>query len=77
MPSSMERVVDGKYGKVRQFTCYTCGFSGQSGWTEEDAEAEYAAAYGPPMGEERETICDSCHKKFTEWFKQNRKGIDN
>lgn len=58
------------------FTCYKCGYTGPSGWTDEEAEAEYEQLYGKHLGEEREVLCDKCHKLFQEWLSKNKGVLD-
>lgn len=45
---------------ARQVTCGQCGDTFESGWTEEEAEAEAVAAFGA-MPADPVLVCDECY----------------
>ena len=50
---------------VRMFTCDMCGGTFEQGWTDEEAEAEYAGSFNelsPEQKEDRGEVCDDCYK---------------
>ena len=44
-----------------------------SGWTEEEAKAEYESIFGPNMGEEMAVLCDDCDVIFKDWYRKGGK----
>jgi hypothetical protein len=53
------------------FTCVNCNGTFPKGWSDEDAEADYAALWGQHMGEPRVTLCEECDREFKAWLKEN------
>jgi hypothetical protein len=45
---------------ARTFTCHGCGGVFEFAWTDEEAEAESRALFGPLATEELAVICDDC-----------------
>lgn len=58
---------------VRKFTCDMCKETYTSGWTEEEAKAEYESIFGPNMGEEMAVLCDDCDVIFKDWYRKGGK----
>lgn len=52
-----------------EYHCAHCGGVFTKGWSDEEAEAEYATTFStdPHFHEPREVVCDDCYKEFTEW----------
>ena len=48
-----------------EFTCALCGGTFPYLWTEEEAQAEYAALFPEEPIEEQEVVCDDCYALVT------------
>ena len=47
------------------FTCDNCGRTFETDWTDEEAKAEYEAAFGKPFDPETAVVvCDDCFKRL-------------
>jgi DNA-directed RNA polymerase subunit RPC12/RpoP len=48
------------------YTCAACGEEFENGWTDEEAEAEYQAAFtgDAEAGAPKDTVCDDCYHKI-------------
>ena len=55
-------------GLMAQFTCAVCHetFERDPEWTQEQAEQEYASAFGG-IEDERDVVCDDCYAKIMDW----------
>jgi DNA-directed RNA polymerase subunit RPC12/RpoP len=56
----------------KTYTCAHCGGTFESGWSDEDANAEALENWGVTDASRRDDmaeICDDCHAEFTEWLK--------
>lgn len=52
------------------FTCAHCGWTGEKGWSDEEAEAEAAQNFGDLEPDDRVLICDDCYRvmvKLADW----------
>jgi len=55
------------------FTCTHCGWTGQSGWTQDDAKKESDELWGDLTNEETVTLCDDCFESLmTKMAKANQ-----
>jgi hypothetical protein len=46
------------------YTCDRCGETYEKGWTDEEADAEYAANFPGLADEPRSVICEDCYQAF-------------
>lgn len=48
--------------KAETYTCAHCGWTGEKGWSDEEAEAEAQQNFGGPLDpDDRAIICDDCY----------------
>jgi len=53
---------------MRLFKCDNCKQLYKSGWTEEEAQAEYDGSLWNVPSEPTGTLCNDCFEFFKEWF---------
>ena len=62
------RIITVDVRPVSDFTCALCHGTFEEGWTDEEALAEYNAAFTEEeRAEPREIVCDDCYKKIMKW----------
>jgi ssDNA-binding Zn-finger/Zn-ribbon topoisomerase 1 len=62
-----------------EYTCDKCGEAFVSGWSDEEASAEFEENF-PETADEEETavLCDDCYKAFMQWLEtQDREALRN
>lgn len=62
---------------LRGFVCASCGRSCVTGWSDTDANTEYAERYGQDAvdtdgnpTEPTESVCDDCYPKILAWCRE-------
>ena len=56
------------------YTCDACGGTFESGWTEEESQAEYSIEFPKEKaaGVERAVVCEECYQRLMKRFTADR-----
>lgn len=52
------------------YTCSACGETYEKGWTDEEADAEYAEEFNGYTGP-CEIVCDDCYQAVMKWVREH------
>jgi DNA-directed RNA polymerase subunit RPC12/RpoP len=55
--------------EVETYQCESCGKTFESGWTNDEAEAEYAINFPEQPVEQGAVVCDSCYQAMMQKFR--------